>query len=437
MNDTSVRVEKIINGGYGLARMNNGRVVLLRHVLPGERVTYIVDERRKNTYFGSLEHVLEQHKDRISAPCPYYGSCGGCDLQHCSYEGQLDIKNGVIADLFQRSDIPLSPIIASPRQFGYRQRIRLQVQSGKVGYFQHKSSDFVPITSCLIAHPAINISLQATLPNRSFQQLCQQSRTVEFHLDPENNAVTLILNYLRKPRPGDRKAALTLTGERDGPERVFFKGESFSIEGPIGQGQGNTAAAKHFTVHIEDSVAVFTHRLIWEVGGFCQVNTEQNQQIIDYVLCNCRPLSDQTVLDLFCGMGNFSIPLANSAKSLLGAEGQGSAVRSAKLNSRATGQSNTRFIKGPIHNICNELYKEKRTFDITVVDPPRQGIPGLAGPIATLTRASIIYVSCDPATLARDIDSFKEHNVHVRLLQPFDMFPQTHHIETVAILEKD
>ena len=176
--------------------------------------------------------------------------------------------------------------------------------------------------------------------------------------------------------------------------------------------------------------------LSWEVGGFCQVNIAQNTALIDAVVDFCNPVGHESVLDLFCGMGNFSIPLATRAEELTGYEGQGSAIRSAKANAATAGLSNTRFFKSPVHTACEKLAGKNAEFDCVVIDPPRQGAPELAPHLAAICRKRMVYISCDPATLCRDLTQLSNEGFRITGIQPIDMFPQTHHIETVVLLEK-
>jgi len=430
MNHNTIIVEKMVNGGYGLARLTKGSIILLQNSLPGEKIYLGTIEKRKNTHFGEVEKILSPHPQRIDPPCPYYQRCGGCDLQHCSYEGQLDIKTQIIKEMFQGLSSSVSPPLPSPLQFGYRQRIRLQVDKGKIGFFKFRSSEIIPIKACLIAHPAINRILEILLERKEFQTLCRNSCQVELHFNPADETISLLLYYQRKPRPNDFATARELTARVDGLEGLFFKGDSFALVG-LENDKGRILSQRIPA----NGYAAFT--LSWEIGGFCQVNLLQNCNLIDYVQRVFLSSESHTVLDLFCGMGNFSIPLAQSAQSLVGVEGQGSSIRCAESNSKAAGLTNTCFIKGAIHDVCRRLLKEGRKFETTIVDPPRQGLPHLATDLASLSTRSIIYISCDPATLVRDIKDLLKHNFHLVSVQPVDMFPQTHHIETIAVLEKN
>lgn len=436
MKSNTLTIEKIVNGGYGLARDDTGQVILLHNALPGEKVRYRITDRRKKTLFGQAEPVGGAHACRIAPPCPYYGRCGGCNLQHCSYEEQLKIKTQIVTELFQGLFKNIGKCTPSPEKFGYRQRIRLQLNENAVGFLRFRSAEIVPITTCLLAHPLINAALESLLQSESFPILSAFSQEMELLYNPGTNSVTLLFHCKRRPRPAEHKKADEIVRTIDGVERIFFIGSDFSLEGPC---TDNTAASKtkQLSYNILNTTAQKTLRLSWEVGGFCQVNLRQNENLIGYVLQHCQDVSGLQILDLFCGMGNFSIPLAQRAYSVIGVEGQGAAIRAARQNCSEAGLTNAQFIKGSSDAVCRKFIEEKQKFDVTLVDPPRQGLSGLVSDLATLTNRKIIYISCDPATLVRDIINLQQHNFQLVSVQPFDMFPQTHHIETVAILEKN
>lgn len=436
MNHEQLQVEKLVNGGYGLARLQDGRVVLLRNALPGELVRFRSEGRLRQTFFGSVQTVVAPHRQRIAPPCRYYGECGGCDLQHCSYDCQLELKKDILAELCHRQEAAVADPVPSPRRFGYRQRIRLQTAAGKVGYLRFRSATVVPIDECLIAHPAINRALATLLADSCFARLCRHSQEVELHHNPGTGAVDLLFTFNRVPRPADRKAAVSLSAAAGGVDRVFFKGRGFALDGP--HGTDDSTAEQGRTLHCPPIHPLTTaiSSMCWEIDGFSQVNQDQNRNLVDLVVRRVALAGGEDILDLFCGMGNFSIPLAAAAASLVGVEGQGSGIRCARRNAAAAGLTNTTFIKGPAGEICGWLLAERRSFDITVLDPPRQGIPDLVPGVAALTRRMIVYISCDPATLARDLKDLGDHGFRCFSLEPLDMFPQTHHIETVALLEK-
>lgn len=444
MSDLPVRIEKVVNGGYGLARGENGRIILVRHVLPGESVLARIILEKKGFVEAIPTAILEASPHRIPAPCPYYGVCGGCDLQHCDYDRQLQLKKEMISDLLRRAPhntlqgvIPLlAKPLASPRIFGYRQRLRLWISgSGMPGFRRFHSHQCVPVGHCLLAGPELNVMLQQLHGHPSFSRLLTITTELELLLNPAGSRVVCLFHLTRKPRPTDLKLADNLTASLPGIERVVFCGQDFSSVSNSRGDNANTPLQLSLPLlpgHTDRPVS-----LSWEATGFCQVNLEQNIRLIRTVLDFCQAGSDTTVLDLFCGMGNFSIPLAMQAASLLGIEGQGAAIRRARKNSEQAGLTNTRFEKSPIHEHCRTLADSGQSFDCVVIDPPRQGAPELAPTLAALTRKRLVYISCDPATLCRDLGDLTRSGFTIRRLQPVDMFPQTHHIETVALLEKD
>ncbi len=439
----TISITKIVNGGYGFGHLESGQVALIHYTLPGETVTAIIEEKKKNHSFGKAQHIVTPHPLRRKPPCRYYTQCGGCDLQHCDYALQLSIKKDIIKELLARQQDEtlqtavqlVAPPIRSDVEFNYRQRIRLQVKdSGQIGFLRFRSHEIVAIHSCMLAARTINDSLSALISVDSFQALIKICSELELLRNPESNKTICIFHILRKPRPADKKAAEKLVSNIASIECVYFSGNDFQITDPIGY----TSTKKNDRLltlrypHLSGLPEGL--KLSWEASGFCQLNLAQNRKLIETVLvfCNCSP--NDTVLDLFCGMGNFSIPLAQLAKDVLGIEGQGSAIRSARKNGISANLSNVLFKKEPVQSTCKKLIKEKRMFDILVIDPPRQGIPDMAHDLALLTKKKLIYISCDPATLCRDLQDLTRRGFTISKIQPIDMFPQTHHIETVVLL---
>ncbi|MBU1234795.1 MAG: class I SAM-dependent RNA methyltransferase [Proteobacteria bacterium] len=447
MTSPSFSIEKLVHGGFGLSHDKDGKALLIEGVIPGETVHADLTDKGKTLEKGVVTKILIPSPQRIHPPCPLYNKCGGCDFQHMTYPCQLQVKKEILKDLLERAGHPalrqaadtlLAPLLPSPKQLHYRQRIRLQVdQQQTIGFHGRRSHDCVGITDCLLAGPQINCCLQGLLPHPSFRRLRPHMTGLEILFNPDSSGLILLFHFQRKPRPADIENACTLANEVTGLMGIFFIGENFPLTGPYAAEQKENADALSFTL---PPLPPHTDRplvLSWETGGFCQVNLEQNLTLIKTALDFCEGKRGESILDLFCGMGNFSIPLAEKAESVLGIEGQGSAIRSAQKNSTLAGQSNTEFRKRPIHQACAELRKDGREFDCIVVDPPRQGIPGLARELSFLCRKRLVYISCDPATLCRDLGELLDQGFNLTKLQPLDMFPQTHHIETVALLKKE
>jgi len=441
MNTHSVFISKIINGGLGLGQLSDGRLAMVRQALPGEEVVISTEEEKKSYLVGNVVSITNPSPFRVDPPCPYYAACGGCDLQHAAYEEQLRIKRDILVDLLTRqntlndSDLscPVAATLPSPQLSGYRQRIRLWIKDGAVpGFRQRRSHNIVGVRRCLIAQEELNQCLVALLDHPLSTKLFCNTSELELLYNPLSAQVTALFHLARKPRPADSMVATELTENLKTLERIFFTGQQFPITAAAPAGCDNLfgfrcepigTIPQPFSMH-------------WEVGGFCQVNLGQNIQLIR-IACEYAAITrDETVLDLFCGSGNFSIPLAATARSVVGIEGQGSAIRSAKANSRNAGLTNTTFYKKPIHAACEQLVEKGESFDCLVIDPPRQGIPGLARHLHDLCRNRMVYISCDPATLSRDLGDLAATGFHITRIQPVDMFPQTHHIETVVLLEK-
>lgn len=433
-------IQKMVNGGYGLGHQENGQVAFIRNSLPGETVHYRILEKRKKMIFGEATDILSTpHPSRIPPPCPYYGQCGGCNLQHCEYSQQLLLKNEIVTDFFRRAyiDIPTPSItIPSTDVFHYRQRIRLQMKNSNFGYRRHHSHELIPIKKCMLAHPLINDVLTQLLQEEPFQQFFTIASELELLYNPSETNVDLLLHCSRKPRPADKRNGRILVDSSNSIGRLFFTGSDFSLE-DTGVKQPPDSNSRLLTQELSLPTINTNLLLSWEVGGFCQVNLEQNVNMIEHVLAIIKNNDDSNILDLFCGMGNFSIPLGYSSASVIGIEGQRSAIRSAKLNSKKAGLSNTCFIQGSIYDECEKLKLRKEPFDLVLLDPPRTGIPGLAPTIRNLCSRNLLYISCNPATMIRDVKELVDLGFIIENIQTFDMFPQTHHIESVILLTAD
>lgn len=438
---TPYTIQKTINNGYGLTQNQDGKTVLVEGALPGELIFCKTTKEKKQYNLAKIKKITHAHPERITPPCPYIKDCGGCNLQHASYNLQKEIKAAIVRDILQRSGVKsleqasklVAPCIASPTDFHYRQRIRLHIdQMGRLGFLKRKSDEIVPIKNCLLAKEEINNVLEHLNSNSNFEELAEKTTQLQLLFNPHNACVSLIISFTRKPRPADIKRAEQLANELELIENIYFQGDDFPLSSPIGSSDSHSKLLKQeFTVNDRAT------SLCWEVGGFCQVNLEQNITMIKTALDYADLRSNEDVLDLYCGMGNFSIPFAVASKSVTGYEGQGAAIRAAKKNAKDNRLTNTCFYKKPVHKACEELLNAGRTFDCTIIDPPRQGAPDLARQLSALTTSRIIYISCDPATLCRDLEGLVEHGFVIDKIQPIDMFPQTHHIETIVLLRKE
>lgn len=443
MNIHRLAIERMVNGGFGLGRMDDGRMAMVRQALPGETVDVRVERETSSHVEGVAATIHVPHPARVAPPCPYYGRCGGCDLMHGEYSCQLRLKREIVLDLLQRQGVPavreaaavLAEPLPSPSAWGYRQRIRLQVdERGRPGFRRFHSHDVVAVERCLLAREELNHALTSLAALPSAAALLQQAVELEIMTSPDDGDTACVFVLKRRPRPRDFTRARQLLEESGAIGRVFFRCGDFPLTPAAGRDR-EISRILSVTYPAESNLPAMT--LTWEVGGFSQVNLAQNRRLIATVCSFAAPGPEDRVLDLFCGMGNFSVPLASLSGGLLGIEGQGSAIRSARANALRARLGTVDFRQSPIHSACHQMVAEGAVFDCVVIDPPRQGAPGLAGPLAALTGRRLVYISCDPATLCRDLGELTAAGFAIRQLQPVDMFPQTHHVETVTVLEKN
>jgi 23S rRNA (uracil1939-C5)-methyltransferase len=336
-------IDKLVPGGFGLGRLEQGIVVMVRHVLPGEKVVVREAKRKKQYIHAELLDILEESPHRIKPPCPLYGRCGGCDMQHTGYEEQLNLKLAMLIESLQRSGgdgFPeaagiVDPPLGSPEKFGYRQRIRLHVNTmGEFGFYQSDSHSLEQISHCLLAKPRINEVLEQLTNNSDLLELLQHSTEVELLHNPAGDDVVMLVHFIRKPRPADRSHAVRIKEQIKELSELVLQVSGHGFYDPQ---TGRYLEVPPFLSQLLPSNIGDTNlKLTWEAGGFCQVNLEQNNQLIKLVVNLASPGAAERILDLFCGQGNFSLPVALQSATVVGLDGQGSAIRSAKRNATTT-----------------------------------------------------------------------------------------------------
>jgi 23S rRNA (uracil1939-C5)-methyltransferase len=442
-NQHTLIIDKLIPGGLSLGRLANGLVILVRGGLPGEQVLVRETQRKKDYIQGALEEVLSASEDRRTPPCPIYGRCGGCDLQHAGPEAQLRLKKGLLVDSLERAashifhDISglIETPVAAPAPFKYRQRVRLQVDSQrKYGFFQSESHDIVPVSSCLLAKEPLNLVLAQLHRSNPFHELIKQVTACELLFNPDKNNVFMLLHFQRKPRPADDALSQELLNHVVGLTAIYMAVEGYGLYDPITRSFPANPPTLSYTTEIKDAGAPLT--FTWEIGSFCQVNLEQNSNLIKLVLEMTADGRHQTILDLYCGYGNFSLPAAGLASKVLGIDTQNGAIRSGIRNAGLNNILNCSFEKNQVPEAVAALIAAGNTYDTIILDPPRRGAPEIVALLPELLPDQIIYISCNPATLARDLATLSAAGYRLVRLVPVDMFPQTHHLETVAHLKR-
>ncbi len=435
----TVIIEKIITGGKGLARTAEGQVIMTPFTLPDEHLV-ISEEKKKSSYIeGQVNKILIPSPARIKALCPLYEECGGCDLQHGSYQEQLRIKQGIIEESLFRAKVPIEHIkqvdnpLASPAQWGYRYRLRLKIsRSGQLGFFKKRSNTFLPIAECRVASQGICSAMTELNKSRILQSVAKTCPELELLESPADGKITLVLKENKqKALPSilrqklQKLTTLSHIHQTGWQSRKGFQYLS-SQESPLRQ----DIQLKKFKEFDNQACS-----LSWSGGCFSQVNPGQNEQLITLVCEVAGDLNGKTVLDLYCGMGNFSVPLGRCGGTVTGIEGNQESIRWAKKNARQAGIS-ARFFITDVRQALQQLVDQGEKTDIVLLDPPRSGVGKNITLLARLEPKKIIYVSCDPATLARDLNILCSHQYRITRFVPVDMFPQTSHIESVVVLER-
>ncbi|MBI5557016.1 MAG: 23S rRNA (uracil(1939)-C(5))-methyltransferase RlmD [Deltaproteobacteria bacterium] len=434
-----ITIEKLVIGGHGLSRLADGKIVLVPFVLPGEEVVVRPVSRKKSFMQASVVDILKPSPDRTKPPCTYYPRCGGCDFQHVRADRQADLKNRILLEQLERSTLQadcgklLSPPLSSPQPFHYRQRIRLHVgKNGELGFHRGQSHEVEPITSCLLARPPLNEILAYLAGHPSFYKIAPLTTSVELLLSPVDEAVVVLLNLTRKLRPAERGVVEELASGDSRIKSVVVLATGSGVPELFSRGEPKgEQPLLHFSHLLPDGDRL---GMTIEPGGFCQVNSAQNENLTSLLLDWARVDGGSRVLDLFCGMGNFSLPLARGVKSVTGMDLQRSAIRSAIRNAKLNDIVNCAFAQNASLNGAKQLAANGEKFDLVLLDPPRQGCAEVIPVLPGLEAAQVIYISCDPATLCRDLLLLEGAGYEVERMKMVDMFPQTHHLETIVSL---
>src|SRR5580704_8448461 len=396
-------------GPYAVGRLD-GFTVMVPNAAPGDRLEVAITSRRRDVSFAKVERIIRASADRRAAPCPFVPQCGGCDWQHLSYPAQLRAKAEVIVAGLRRANIEISAenlIAPAPEEFGYRSRIRLKVgRDGKLGFFQLGSNELVEIDRCLVASEGMR------LPHALAAAMWRNLDEVEV---VASGAREVIVAMLRKPPS---------PSEIDRAREIFQ--QDATIQGIILR-SGRTREVlgdPAVTIGVESGLD-----LTIDADLFSQVNHAQNRKLVATVMEMAAVERGMRVLDIFCGAGNLSLPAARRGAIVNGIDADELAIDAASGNATRLGFAATKFIAGRATEAVNFLIRAKYRPQLVILDPPRVGAADLMEPIVKLRPRSVIYVSCDVATLARDLRILIENGYGAHRIAAFDFFPNTHHAE--------
>jgi len=436
MTSTIAVIDKLSYGGSGICRIE-GKVCFVPFSCPGDQVRLRMTVQKKSYSTAEIAEIQQPSPDRAEPVCQIFGLCGGCNWQHVKYQVQLEQKRQIFAEALWRGarveGVRIGETAASALQYGYRGRVQFKVsyKGGKlcIGFYRtgsHVVEDAV--NGCPIALPRVNEILsrfRSVLKNFSDLEHVEQ-----ISVDVGEQLAVAVIHYTGSSLKSIKTLLDNSSGNFGSCTGLFLQRGKDSKPEKI---WGN-AEIDYSMPNSNSNLEPFL--LSYSPGGFAQINQSQNVAILSIIRQFADFKTTDRLLDLYCGNGNFSIPLSVDVASVLGIEGSANSIYSANHNKVRNKVSNLDFICADVKNALERLVLDNQSFDVVLLDPPRNGAGDVVSDITRLNPSKIIYVSCDPSTLARDCGQFDTHGYQVFESIPLDMFPQTFHLESVTLLIK-
>lgn len=442
-DEVVVTIDDMGKEGEGIGRFG-GYTLFVKGALPGEEVRVVVTKVKKSYGFARLLEIRNPSPERTDPACPVAGPCGGCTLQHMSYEAQLRVKEKKVRDCLARiggvdlSEVEWLPILGMENPWHYRNKAQFPVRADRegrpvAGFFAGRSHRLVPVAECRIQHPVINEVMA-----------CVMTFLREYNVKPydEEKHTGLVRHvYVRRGYyTGQVMVCLVLNGSSL-PYSGEFVARLRQIEGMasiylnVNREKTNVILGPRMCLlwgesYIEDSIGDIRYRI--SPRSFYQVNPVQTEKLYETALSFAGLKGREKVWDLYCGIGTISLFLARQAGQVFGVEIVPEAVENARENAELNGIENVSFVCGAAEDVAPE-----DGVDVIVVDPPRKGCDrALLDTMVRMAPERIVYVSCDPATLARDVKVLSEKGYEVRKVRACDMFPGGGHVETVVLMSR-
>jgi 23S rRNA (uracil1939-C5)-methyltransferase len=383
-----VEIERILPGGVGLAHAQ-GKTVFVSLAAPGDELRVQVEREQGNVLFASVVEVLTPSPVRVEPPCPYFGRCGGCDFQQLTYEAQLAAKAEIISDCLQRiarlDHVPAITVHPSPNEWRYRVRATWQIdqETREIGYYERGSRRVCDVEYCAVLMPEL-------------QQTLEQVRATAWsEFPPELKHLDAVA--------GENNVSLS-------PSFANFETNELSLR------VGNESYQ-------------------YNAESFFQINPALLPELLEFALTGA---SGETALDLYCGVGLFTLPLSRRFANVTGVEANPVATRFARRNLQQADLKNARVVTATVAGWMRANSQTTSGVDFVLLDPPRAGAESIViKGILDLRPLRISYVSCDPATLGRDLKKLIAGGYEIQAIAGFDLFPQTHHVETVVLLRRN
>lgn len=445
-NLVEIEIEDLSSHGDGVGRVGT-QVVFVPDTVPGDRALVRILRLKRQTAYGKLDRLLHPSAHRIRPRCIVADKCGSCQWQHIQDEYQQKAKRDRVIQSLQRiggfSEVNVAPIVAADSSLGYRNKATYPFklsQAGKVqtGYYQRHSHQLVNLNQCPVQDERLNLFLleiKQDIEERGWsiydeKQHGGQLRYLSLRIGKHTGEVLLTLVATETQLAGVREQAkiwlerypslvgIALNHNPD-PTNVIFGKETRTIAGQP---------------YLRETFAGLDLHL--RPDTFFQVNTEAAEVLLDVIIEQLDLQGDEVLIDAYCGIGTFSLPLARRLKQVIGIESYPESVLQAQKNARLNQIENATFIAGKVESLLPQLQIEP---DIVLLDPPRKGCdPTVIDALAKLQPSRIVYISCQPATLARDLKLIcQNHRYHLTCVQPADFFPQTAHVECAAFLRHE
>ncbi|WP_145931746.1 23S rRNA (uracil(1939)-C(5))-methyltransferase RlmD [Yersinia bercovieri] len=417
----TVTVNSLDPFGQGVAR-HQGKAIFIPGALPGEQAEIELIEQKRQYGRGKIKRLLNQCSERVAPPCPHFGICGGCQQQHACSQLQQTSKADSLSRLIAHATglcPKLEPVICGP-EYGYRRRARLGLlyqpkqHRLQMGFRQTESHDLVSVKHCPVLRPELERLLQPLYQCLSALQAVQRLGHVELVL--ADNGPLLVLRHLDTLKQVDRTALIDFAKR----EQVTFylAGDGENLEKLIGE---------------EPYYQIDGLRLAFHPRDFIQVNDAVNQQMVAQAIAWLDVQPQERVLDLFCGMGNFTLPLAKRAREVVGVEGVAALVANGQYNARNNALPNVSFFHENLESDISCQPWAVQGFDKVLLDPARAGAAGVMSHIVKLAPKRVVYVSCNPTMLARDSQVLLAAGYRLAQVRMLDMFPHTGHLESMAL----
>lgn len=425
-------IESLSHEGRGVAHLD-GKTVFIENALPGEQVEFKYVSRRAKFDQGVAENIITANEQRIEPECQYFGYCGGCSLQHMVPDAQLAHKQSVLLEQFTHlghvePETVLPPLVGP--SFGYRHKARLAAkhvikkEKVLVGFREKRSPYVADIDACKVLHPNVGLKFEAL--QKLIESLSILNQIPQIEAAVSDNGTALVFRHLAEFTEEDLAKLHAFEDEHQ--LKLFLQPGGYDSVHRLKKDEGDELFYRLY----EHDITIY-----FKPVDFTQINVEINQKMIDLALELLEPGKDEHILDLFCGVGNFTLPLARKAKSVVGVEGDKGLVERAKNNALKNKMDNVEFFAADLAELDKSNAFMQGSYDKVLLDPARTGAKEIIEVLNTKNVERIVYVSCNPATLARDAGILvNEKGFKLSKAGVMDMFPHTTHVESIAVFDK-